>query len=288
MASIVERPIADPSSSVRRPSPRTRTCWRCRCRTSPTSAAFVETATKCFAIDVSSPRDARQRPRARGPGVGHRLQRGERLGRHDEERLRRIEIAHRLGEVGAVDVRDEPEGEAALAVVPERLVGHDRAQVGTADADVDDVADRLACMAFPGAAAHAIREVGHAVEHRVDLGHHVHAVDYDRCAARRAQRDVEDGAVLRDVDLLAGEHGVDAGAQAGCLGEPNEQRQCVVGDPVLRIVQIDARGFECQPFAALRIAREQLTKMDRANAPTVLDRALSRPVARSRARCRSP
>ena len=35
------------------------------------------------------------------------------------------------------------------AVVPQRLVGHHRAQVGTADADIDDVADRLAGVTLP-------------------------------------------------------------------------------------------------------------------------------------------
>ena len=66
---------------------------------------------------------------------------------------------------------------------------------------------------------------------------------------------------LRDIDLLAAEHGVDARAQAGLLGEADEQRQCLIGDPVLRVVEIDARGFRRQPFAASRIAREQLTEM---------------------------
>jgi len=37
----------------------------------------------------------------------------------------------------------------------------------------------------------------------VDLGDHVLAVDDDRGAARRAQRDVEDGPLLGDVDRLA-------------------------------------------------------------------------------------
>jgi hypothetical protein len=35
----------------------------------------------------------------------------------------------------------------------------------------------------------------------------------------RAQGDVQDGAVLGDVDLVAAEHGVDALAQAGLFGE---------------------------------------------------------------------
>ena len=105
----------------------------------------------------------------------------------------------------------------AVAVVLQRLVGHHRPEVGAADADVDDVADALAGVALPRAAADAVGEVGHPVEHRVDVGHDVLAVDDDRRASRRAQRDVQHGAVLGDVDLLAAEHRVDARAQAGLL-----------------------------------------------------------------------
>ena len=65
--------------------------------------------------------------------------------------------------------------------------------------------------------ADPLGEVGHLVEHRVHLGHDVHAVDLDHRALGRPQRDVEHGAVLGDVDLLAAEHRVDAVAQAGAL-----------------------------------------------------------------------
>ena len=57
--------------------------------------------------------------------------------------------------------------------------------------------------------------VGHLVEHRVDRRDDVLAVDDDRASLRRAQRDVQHGALLRDVDLLAAEHRVDPRPQAG-------------------------------------------------------------------------
>ena len=75
-------------------------------------------------------------------GVRHRLERGERLRAHDEQRLGRVEVACRFGEIGSVDVRHEPERQVTTAVVTERAVRHRRAEVGAADADVDDVADR--------------------------------------------------------------------------------------------------------------------------------------------------
>ena len=60
----------------------------------------------CLAVQAG------QQPVARGARVGHGLERGEGLGGDDEQRLRRIEIAHRLGEVRAVDIGDEAEGHA--------------------------------------------------------------------------------------------------------------------------------------------------------------------------------
>ena len=51
------------------------------------------------------------------------------------------------------------------------------------------------------AAADLVGERGHPVEHRVHLGHDVDAVDHDPLASRRAQRDVQHGALLGHIDL---------------------------------------------------------------------------------------
>ena len=173
---------------------------------------------------------ALETPFAGALGIGHGLESGEGLGRDEEKRLRRIQVAHGLREVGTVDVGDEAEGHGPLAVEAERLVGHHRPEVGAADADVDHVADALPRVPLPGAAPHALGELAHLVEDLVHLGDHVHPVHLDRCGAGGAQGHVEHGAVLRHVDLLAPEHGVDAGAQAGLLGELEEERQGLVGD----------------------------------------------------------
>ena len=115
----------------------------------------------------------------------------------------------RFDEVGAVDVRDEAKRQCAVAVVPQRFVRHHGPEVGTADADVDDVANALAGVALPLAAANAVREGRHLVEHGMHLRHDVLAVDDDRRALRRSQRHVQHGPIFGDVDLLAAEHGVD-------------------------------------------------------------------------------
>src|SRR5438552_2832896 len=203
-----------------------------------------------------------QRPLARAARVRHRLERREGLRGHDEQRLRRVEVARRLDEVRAVDVRDEAEGHVPGGVVAKRLVGHARSEVGPADADVDDVADPLPGVAGPATVAQAGREVRHAVEHRVHLRDHVLAVDDDRLVAWRPERHVEHRAVLCHVDLLAAEHGVDAFTEPGLLSESEKERERLVGDAVLRVVEVQADALDRQALAATRVVGEELAEMD--------------------------
>ena len=137
-----------PSNSGRRPNPRSRTCWRCRCRISRLPLRWSTRRQSAWRWRLLV-LQARQQPVARRVRVGHGFQRGEGLGGDDEQRLGRIEIAHRFGEIRAVDVGDETESHGAVAVVLQRFIGHDRAEIGAADADIDDVADAFAGMAFP-------------------------------------------------------------------------------------------------------------------------------------------
>ena len=96
----------------------------------------------------------------------------------------------------------------------------------------------------------------------MDLGHHIAAIVNDRSAARRAQRDVKHRAVLRDVDVVAPEHGLDALPQPRFLGKPKQEGQGFVGDPVLGIVEIDSGCLDREPVAALAILGEELPEVD--------------------------
>jgi len=94
-------------------------------------------------------------------------------------------------EVERVDVRDEARLDVAAEGL-ERRRDHRGAEVGSADADVDDVGDLLAGHAAPVAAAHAIGESAHRVEHALHVGVDVLPVDDERGARARgaAQRGV--------------------------------------------------------------------------------------------------
>ena len=97
-----------------------------------------------------------EQPISRALRVGHGLQRREGLRRNDEHCFRRVEVTSRLHEIGSIDVRDEAEGQAAITVMSERLVGHHGTEVGTADSDIDDVLDAFAGVPLPCAAPDAV------------------------------------------------------------------------------------------------------------------------------------
>ena len=105
------------------------------------------------------------------------------------------------------------------------------------------------------------REVGHLVEHGMHLGHDVLAIHDDRLPLGGAQGHVQDGALLGDVDLLAPEHGVDTGSQAGFLGQLQEEPQRLVGDAVLGVVEVDADGLGGEALAAVGVVREELPEV---------------------------
>ena len=98
----------NPSNSGRRPSPRTRTCSPCRCRTSPPRRRWSKRRRNAWRPLSRRRQTASAQSRAR-LRIGHRFQRREGFRGDDEQRLGRIQIAHRLGEIGAIDVGDKAE-----------------------------------------------------------------------------------------------------------------------------------------------------------------------------------
>src|SRR6266849_8954833 len=104
----------------------------------------------------------------------------------------------------------------------------------------------------------------------VHFGNHVLAVDENRLVAGRPEGHVQHRAVLGDVDLLAAEHGVDALAQPGLLGEVDEETERLVGHAVLRVVEVEAHALDRQALAATRVVGEELAEMDVAHLRVML------------------
>src|SRR5438445_511118 len=79
--------------------------------------------------------------------------------------------------------------------------------------------------------------------------------------SRGAQGDVQDRSPLRHVDPLSPEHGVDPRAQAGCLRQLEEEPQRLVGDAMLRVIEVDAHRLRRQALAAPGVVREEPAQM---------------------------
>ena len=144
--------------------------------------------------------------------------------------------------------------------------GHGRAEVGAADADIDDVGHRLTERAAHPALAHIRGEAQHLFAHADDFRHDVLAVDLDGLAGEVAQGGVQDGALLGDVDLLAGEHRVTAGFDFGRLGELDERTQDRAVDALLGIVKQEIVESDAELLEARWIVGKLLSRRAREHA----------------------
>ena len=197
-------------------------------------------------------------------GVGEGLERGEGLGDDDHERGLGIEALELLCLIVGVDVGDVAAVNTGVGVGTQGLVGHDRAQIGAADADGHQVLDLFAGNTLPLTGAHALGEGIHAVENLVHVGDDVLAVDDELAllACRAAQRGVQDGAVLGGVDVLAGEHGVAALLELHLAGKIAQQLDGLIGHQVLGQVEVQVTGVKAQLVHALCIGGEPGLEVD--------------------------
>ena len=63
---------------------------------------------------------------------------------------------------------------------------------------------------------------------------------------------MQDGPLFRDVDFVPAKHGIDAGPQAGLLRQLQKELERLVGNAVLRIVEVDANGLDRHALPAGR------------------------------------
>ena len=70
-----------------------------------------------------------------------------------------IKVAGIFHKLVAIHIGDEAASNVTITVVFQRIVGHERAEVGAANTDIDDIANTLASISLPLAAAHAIGEI---------------------------------------------------------------------------------------------------------------------------------
>ncbi len=210
------------------------------------------------------------------PGAGRvriaeRLLGGERLGDDDEQGRLGLEIRERHGEVAAVHVGDETHRQRRLPARFQGIDGHCRAEIGAADADVDDGADGVSFGAAPCAAAHGFAEAAHLRKRLAHRRHDVLPVHAHRCVTAIAQRRVQNRAPFGHVDGLAGKHAPCPLPYAGGLGQRVQARHRLGHDAVLGVVEQDVVDADREALEPLRVFGEQ-----RAQGPLAQLRAMRR------------
>ena len=197
-----------------------------------------------------------QQPLACHTRVGQGLEGAESLGRDDEQGGLGVQVGDLLCHVGRVNVGDEACGDACVCVGLESLVHHDRAQVGATDTDVHNGLDALAGDAGPLAVAHALSERVDLLQHGVNVCVYVLAVN-DQCRGvtlGAAQRGVQYGAVLSDVNVLTGEHCLASLLQLDLFSELEQQLNGFGGNQVLGQVDVQFVGGEAELLRAFRVS----------------------------------
>ena len=93
------------------------------------------------------------------------------------------------------------------------------------------------------------------------LGHNIFSIHQDGGVFGSTQCDVQHCAFLRDIDLLAAEHGIDPLAQARLFRQFQQQAHGFIGDPILGVIEIKADCFDSHALAALRITGKELAQV---------------------------
>ena len=145
--------------------------------------------------------------------------------------------AQSVAEVGAVDVGHEMRPEPGLAEGAQGARGHRRAEIGAADADIDDVGEGFAFGAPDASRAHGLGESGDLGAFGEHVVHHVVPLDHDRAAGEIAQRHMQRRTPFGRVDAGAGKQRRALVLEAGIAGENEEMGQGHVVDAVLRIIE---------------------------------------------------
>jgi hypothetical protein len=95
----------------------------------------------------------------------------------------------------------------------------------------------------------------------VDFEDDIFSVDGDGGIAGGTEGDVEDGAVFGGVDYFAGEHGVDAGAEVGLVGEIEKEAEGFIGDAVLGVVEVKIQDIRGKLFGAAGVLGEEVAEV---------------------------
>jgi hypothetical protein len=95
----------------------------------------------------------------------------------------------------------------------------------------------------------------------MDFRHYILSINDNGFISRRTQGNVQDCALLGDVDFLPVEHGIDSCPQARLFRQLKEQLERLIVDSVLGVIQVKTNGLDRQTLTALRVVRKKLPQM---------------------------
>ncbi len=147
-----------------------------------------------------------------------------------------------------VDVGQEVQAEATVGEMGEGFAGQARTQVGTADADVHDVADR-------GVRTPARDEGGHARAHRTRLGRS--GARYRRIQRTIAQGRMQCRPALGRVYHLATQQRADRQRESERIGAGFQQRERRDVDTLARQVDRERSNHVLQPGTARAVGEQR-------------------------------
>ena len=164
----------------------------------------------------------------------------------------------RVAEIGAVDVADEMQAQMVGDEGGQRAGRHGGAEIRSADPDIDDVGKPRAVRGLDRSASHGLREDAHLVAHGGDGGHHVLAVRHEDLAGRyAAERHMQDGAVLGDVDRVTSEQGGALFFEVCRTRQTKQQVHGLVRDALLGIVENEVIDGHVKGSEPVRIGGKQ-------------------------------
>jgi len=205
-------------------------------------------------------------------GVGHGLGGPEALRDHQHQRPGRVATRQSPFKFNAIDVGDKMHGRP----VGDRCQGLEhqaRAQIGAADANVDDMLDGLT-----GGAGAALRphRIGHLAHLPPGAGHRPGGgrARPTRGPVRHTQGSVQRGAALAGVDRRTGQHPITLPGDIPGLGEGQQRIACRPGEGLFAVVEQKPVEFDGKRLEALRVIIKQTGNGSRLDGCALIEQRL--------------
>ena len=135
--------------------------------------------------------------------------------------------------MGGVDIGDKVHLQISASKGLEGFRDHDGSEVRTSDADVHDVGNRLALVAFPRSGADLLGKVLHMLTGGLHLRHQVFALDDQGLIGRATESDMKDSTIFSKIDFIAAKHSISEFFNLGLFEKLAEEFEGFRGDAIL-------------------------------------------------------